>query len=126
MRLCTDNAVMVAWAGIERLRLGLADGLDFARGRAGHSTRWDACSRMNYRHAFHAGNFADCVKHAVLVWLLRALQRKPAPLFVLDTHAGVGRYDLETGPAARTGEWRKGHRPAAATIRRRRWRTTLV
>ena len=45
---------------------------------------------MNYRHAFHAGNFADCVKHAVLVWLLRALQRKPAPLFVLDTHAGSG------------------------------------
>ncbi|HLY91407.1 MAG TPA: 23S rRNA (adenine(2030)-N(6))-methyltransferase RlmJ [Acetobacteraceae bacterium] len=63
---------------------------------------------MNYRHAFHAGNFADCVKHAVLVWLLRALQRKPAPIFVLDTHAGVGRYDLTTGPAARTGEWRNG------------------
>lgn len=63
---------------------------------------------MNYRHAFHAGNFADCVKHAVLVWLLRALQRKPAPMFVLDTHAGVGRYDLATGPAARTGEWRDG------------------
>jgi 23S rRNA (adenine2030-N6)-methyltransferase len=48
------------------------------------------------------------VKHAVLVWLLRALQRKPAPIFVLDTHAGVGRYDLITGPAARTGEWRNG------------------
>ena len=63
---------------------------------------------MNYRHAFHAGNFADCVKHAVLVWLLRALQRKPAPIFALDTHAGVGRYDLATGPAARTGEWRNG------------------
>ncbi len=68
---------------------------------------------MNYRHAFHAGNFADCVKHAVLVWLLRALQRKPAPLFVLDTHAGAGRYDLDAGPAARTGEWRSGHRAAA-------------
>jgi 23S rRNA (adenine2030-N6)-methyltransferase len=63
---------------------------------------------MNYRHAFHAGNFGDCVKHATLVWLLRALMRKPAPLFVLDTHAGVGRYDLGTGPAARTGEWQKG------------------
>lgn len=63
---------------------------------------------MNYRHAFHAGNFADCVKHAVLVWLLRAMQRKPAPLFVLDTHAGTGRYDLDSGPAARTGEWHKG------------------
>lgn len=63
---------------------------------------------MNYRHAFHAGNFGDCVKHALLVWLLRALQRKATPLFVLDTHAGVGRYDLEHGPAARTGEWRQG------------------
>ncbi len=63
---------------------------------------------MNYRHAFHAGNFGDCMKHVVLVWLLRALMRKPAPLFVLDTHAGVGRYDLENGPAARTGEWQQG------------------
>jgi len=63
---------------------------------------------MNYRHAFHAGNFADCMKHAVLVWLLRALMRKPAPLFVLDTHAGVGRYDLNDGPAARTCEWQQG------------------
>jgi 23S rRNA (adenine2030-N6)-methyltransferase len=63
---------------------------------------------MNYRHAFHAGNFADCMKHAVLVWVLRAMVLKPAPLFVLDTHAGAGRYDLENGPAARSGEWRKG------------------
>ena len=63
---------------------------------------------MNYRHAFHAGNFADCMKHAVLIWLLRALLRKPAPIFVLDTHAGCGRYDLSAGPAERTGEWRGG------------------
>jgi len=63
---------------------------------------------VNYRHAFHAGNFGDCVKHAVFVWLLRALQRKPAPLFVLDTHAGIARYDLDAGPAARTGEWQHG------------------
>ena len=63
---------------------------------------------MNYRHAFHAGNFADCMKHALLVWLLRALMRKPAALFVLDTHAGAGRYDLDSGPAERTGEWQKG------------------
>ncbi len=62
---------------------------------------------MNYRHAFHAGNFADCMKHALLVWLLRALARKPAPFAVLDTHAGIGRYDL-SGPAERTGEWRAG------------------
>ncbi len=62
---------------------------------------------MNYRHAFHAGNFADCMKHAVLVWLLRALTRKAAPLFVLDTHAGAGRYDL-LAEGERTGEWRAG------------------
>ena len=63
---------------------------------------------MNYRHAFHAGNPADCMKHALLVWMLRALARKPAPMFVLDTHAGTGRYDLLSGPAERTGEWRAG------------------
>ncbi|MBX9698894.1 MAG: 23S rRNA (adenine(2030)-N(6))-methyltransferase RlmJ [Acetobacteraceae bacterium] len=63
---------------------------------------------MNYRHAFHAGNFADCVKHTLLVRLLRALARKPAPFAVLDTHAGIGRYDLAAPEAARTGEWRGG------------------
>ena len=63
---------------------------------------------MNYRHAFHAGNFADCAKHALLVWLLGALAATPAPFFVLDTHAGAGAYDLGAGPAERTGEWRRG------------------
>jgi 23S rRNA (adenine2030-N6)-methyltransferase len=63
---------------------------------------------VNYRHAYHAGNFADCLKHALLVWLLRALARKPAAFAVLDTHAGAGRYDLSAGPAERTGEWRQG------------------
>jgi len=63
---------------------------------------------LNYRHAFHAGNFADCMKHALLVWLLRAMARKPAPFCVLDTHAGAGHYDLAAGPAERTGEWRDG------------------
>ena len=63
---------------------------------------------MNYRHAFHAGNFADCMKHALLVWLLQALARKPAAFFVLDTHAGTGRTDLDQGPPSRTGEWRDG------------------
>jgi 23S rRNA (adenine2030-N6)-methyltransferase len=62
---------------------------------------------MNYRHDFHAGNFADCVKHALLVWLIRALMRKPIPIFVLDTHAGAGAYSL-SGAAERTGEWRDG------------------
>ena len=63
---------------------------------------------MNYRHAFHAGNFGDCMKHALLVWLLRAMARKEAPFLILDTHAGIGRYDLAHGPAERTGEWRQG------------------
>ena len=63
---------------------------------------------MNYRHAFHAGNVADCVKHALLVTLLGLMQRKPAPVFVLDTHAGRGDYDLMADEAARTGEWRQG------------------
>lgn len=59
---------------------------------------------MNYRHAFHAGNFADCFKHALLVAILDSLARKPAPFFVLDTHAGAGHYDLDSDAARRTGE----------------------
>ena len=63
---------------------------------------------MNYRHAFHAGNFADVVKHAVVARILAHLKEKPAAFRVIDTHAGAGVYDL-TGPeAARTGEWREG------------------
>ena len=63
---------------------------------------------MNYRHAFHAGNFADCVKHALLVWLQDAMQKKPGAVFFLDTHAGIGRYDLSSDEAQRTGEWIDG------------------
>ena len=63
---------------------------------------------MNYRHHYHAGNFADCVKHALFVALLRAMLRKEKPLFVLDTHAGIGAYDLAAEPAVRTGESRGG------------------
>ncbi len=63
---------------------------------------------MNYRHAFHAGNFADCVKHALLLPLLDALAAKPAPFAVLDTHAGIGAYDLSGPEPQRTGEWRAG------------------
>jgi 23S rRNA (adenine2030-N6)-methyltransferase len=59
---------------------------------------------MNYRHAYHAGNFADCFKHALLVALLDSFARKPAGYFVLDTHAGAGRYDLDDVAARRTGE----------------------
>ena len=63
---------------------------------------------MNYRHAFHAGNHADCLKHALLLPLLEALKRKPAPFAVLDTHAGCGVYDLAASEAARTGEAARG------------------
>jgi 23S rRNA (adenine2030-N6)-methyltransferase len=65
---------------------------------------------MNYRHAYHAGNFADCFKHALLVALVDSFARKPAPYFVLDTHAGAGRYDLTAEPAQRTGEADSGIR----------------
>lgn len=63
---------------------------------------------MNYRHAFHAGNFADVLKHAVLAWIIDYLQRKPAPIRIIETHAGAGLYDLAASAAARTGEWREG------------------
>jgi 23S rRNA (adenine2030-N6)-methyltransferase len=63
---------------------------------------------VNYRHAFHAGNFADCMKHTLLLWLLRAMARKPAGFLAFDTHAGTGRYDLSGEQAGRTGEWRDG------------------
>jgi len=59
---------------------------------------------MNYRHAFHAGNFADVFKHALLVRMLLHLNGKPTAYRVIDTHAGLGLYDLESGPAARTRE----------------------
>jgi 23S rRNA (adenine2030-N6)-methyltransferase len=63
---------------------------------------------MNYRHSFHAGNFADVVKHAVLVRILVHLRAKPAPFRVIDTHAGAGRYDLAGPEASRGLEWRDG------------------
>ena len=63
---------------------------------------------MNYRHAFHAGSFADVLKHAVLTRALLHLREKPAAFRVIDTHAGAGRYDLRGPEAARTGEWQGG------------------
>jgi 23S rRNA (adenine2030-N6)-methyltransferase len=63
---------------------------------------------MNYRHAFHAGNFADVVKHAVLARIITHLKEKPAAFRVIDTHAGAGLYDLSGPEASRTGEWRAG------------------
>lgn len=61
-----------------------------------------------YRHQFHAGGVADVFKHAVLARLVLALGRKPKPFFVLDTHGGVGRYDLAHPWSEKTGEWRAG------------------
>ena len=63
---------------------------------------------MNYRHAFHAGNFADVVKHAVLTRILVHLRAKPAAFRVIDTHAGAGLYDLTGDEATRSLEWREG------------------
>lgn len=63
---------------------------------------------MNYRHAFHAGNFADVHKHVVLIALLDRLIRKPKPLLFLDTHAGRGRYDLQSADARRGNESQSG------------------
>ncbi len=63
---------------------------------------------MNYRHAFHAGNFADVIKHIVLVRILLYLQEKDAAFRVIDTHAGAGIYDLTGEEAERGGEWLTG------------------
>jgi len=63
---------------------------------------------VNYRHAYHAGNFADVVKHAVLALAIERLKAKAKPFWALDTHAGVGRYALDDPRAEKTGEWREG------------------
>ncbi|MFV0282038.1 MAG: 23S rRNA (adenine(2030)-N(6))-methyltransferase RlmJ [Rhodoblastus sp.] len=63
---------------------------------------------MNYAHVFHAGNFADVFKHALLTRILLYLNRKDSPYRVIDTHAGEGAYDLACDEADRTGEWRDG------------------
>jgi 23S rRNA (adenine2030-N6)-methyltransferase len=63
---------------------------------------------VNYRHAYHAGNFADVLKHAVLTRVIEYLKRKETPFRVVDTHAGCGRYALDSTEAAKTGEWRGG------------------
>ena len=63
---------------------------------------------MNYRHGFHAGNFADVLKHAVLTRILAHLNTKDAPYRIVDTHAGAGRYDLGSEEALRTHEWKDG------------------
>jgi 23S rRNA (adenine2030-N6)-methyltransferase len=80
---------------------------------------------MNYRHAFHAGNFADVHKHSILARILVHLRLKPAAFRVIDTHAGAGRYDLFAAEPTRSGEWHRGieliwtagrHSPAQAWL----------
>jgi 23S rRNA (adenine2030-N6)-methyltransferase len=66
---------------------------------------------VNYRHAYHAGNFADVLKHAVLVGLIEALKHKATPFCVLDTHAGSARYSLQSEEAEKTREYTAGILP---------------
>lgn len=63
---------------------------------------------MNYRHIYHAGNFADVLKHAVLARLVAYMKTKDKAFRVIDTHAGTGLYELTADEATRTGEWRSG------------------
>jgi len=63
---------------------------------------------MNYRHIYHAGNFADVLKHTVLARLIDYLKLKDKPFRVIDTHAGIGVYDLSSEEAQKTGEWQGG------------------
>jgi 23S rRNA (adenine2030-N6)-methyltransferase len=63
---------------------------------------------VNYRHIYHAGNFADVAKHAALDWCLESLKRKDNAFFALDTHAGRGSYDLQSAEAAKSGEAERG------------------
>ncbi len=63
---------------------------------------------MNYRHAFHAGNHADVLKHSVLARIIDLLRVKDKPFAFLDAHAGIGHYDLESEQALKTGEWQSG------------------
>jgi 23S rRNA (adenine2030-N6)-methyltransferase len=75
---------------------------------------------MNYRHAFHAGGFADVIKHIVLVRILIHLHQKPAAFRVIDTHGGAGVYDLTSDEAHRGGEWLTG----IARLMQARWSDT--
>lgn len=63
---------------------------------------------FGYRHIYHAGNFADVAKHAILSLLIRAMQRKDSPCCIIDTHGGIGRYDLLAAQAQKTSEFQQG------------------
>ena len=63
---------------------------------------------FSYRHAFHAGNHADVLKHMVLIQLLQSLNQKETPYMVIDTHAGAGTYQLDGEHASKSGEAESG------------------
>jgi 23S rRNA (adenine2030-N6)-methyltransferase len=63
---------------------------------------------LSYRHAFHAGNHADVLKHLILLQIAEYMGEKPAPYWIIDTHAGAGRYALESAHASKLGEYRDG------------------
>lgn len=63
---------------------------------------------MNYRHVYHAGNFADVTKHVILTALISCLSRKDTPYCYIDTHAGTGCYDLSSTQATKTNEFQNG------------------
>lgn len=71
---------------------------------------------MNYRHLYHAGNFADVFKHALLTLLIGRLKEKDTPFAVIDTHAGAGVYDTASAEAQRTGEFARGYGQVVATL----------
>ena len=85
---------------------------------------------MNYRHAYHAGNFADVLKHAVLLALIEAMQAKPAPFCYIDTHAGSGSYALDGFEARKTGEYKDGvlrlHPAEKVPPLLQRWRSAVL
>ena len=72
---------------------------------------------MNYKHIYHAGNFADVAKHVGLTYCIGALKRKDAAFFVLDSHAGRGYYDLQAPEAHQSGEAARGAANAWRAIR---------
>ena len=85
---------------------------------------------MNYRHAYHAGNFADVLKHTVLFALIEALQAKATPFCYIDTHAGSGSYALDGFEAGKTGEYKDGisrlHPAEKVPALLQRWRTSIL
>ena len=63
---------------------------------------------MNYRHVYHAGNFADVIKHLAICLIVEHLKKKDSPFCVLDAHGGCGLYDLRSEESQKTGEWAGG------------------